>query len=75
MPKKQAQSQGRNKFTKEDDEILLRMIREQHEIAAAQGRPVKDLDGNKVFQDLEAKARSWPLRDIFTYVYTYTMSH
>lgn len=55
MPKKQDTAKGRNKFTQEDDEILLRMIRERREIAAAQGLR-EDLDGNKIFQDLEAKA-------------------
>lgn len=54
-PKKQETAKGRNKFTREDDEILLRMIRERREIAAAEGLR-EDLDGNKIFKDLEAKA-------------------
>lgn len=64
-PKKQATAQGRNKFTQEDDEILLRMIRERREIAAAQGIR-EDLDGNKIFKDLEAKASLAPC---ITYAY------
>ncbi|KAL2274363.1 hypothetical protein FJTKL_03280 [Diaporthe vaccinii] len=53
-PKKQTTPQSRNKFTQEDDEILLRMVRERRDIAAAQGIR-EGLDGNKIFQDLEAK--------------------
>ncbi|KAI7783394.1 hypothetical protein LA080_011955 [Diaporthe eres] len=58
-PKKQTTPQSRNKFTQEDDEILLRMVRERRDIAAAQGIR-EGLDGNKIFQDLEAKARVLP---------------
>lgn len=71
-PRKKATVQGRNKFTQEDDEILLRMIRERREIAVAQGIR-EDLDGNKIFQDLEAKASLDP-SIICVYVCTYIIS-
>lgn len=54
-PRKQATAKGRNKFTQEDDEILLRFIRERREIAAAKKIP-EDLDGNKIYQAMDAKA-------------------
>lgn len=75
-PKNQAKPQGRIKFTKEDDEILLRTIRETRKIAAARGEDVK-LDGNKIFQDLEAKASqvSRAQCHLCVYVYIYKMSH
>lgn len=68
---KQATTQGRNKFTKEDDEILLRMIQEAREVATAEGKRAR-LDGNKIFQDLEAKAGLIPTT---THVYTYIIPH
>lgn len=52
------QAQGRTMFTKEDDDELLNMIREIREIAAAQGKPVRGLEGNKIFEYLAAKASS-----------------
>lgn len=45
-------------FTKEDDEGLLNMICEIREIAAAQGKPARGLEGNKIFEVLAAKASS-----------------
>lgn len=72
-PKKQTTPQSRNKFTQEDDEILLRMVRERREIAAAQGIR-EGLDGNKIFQDLEAKASLCPYITC-VYVCTYLMGH
>ncbi|KAH8776667.1 hypothetical protein F5883DRAFT_614321 [Diaporthe sp. PMI_573] len=58
------EAQGRTRFTKEDDEELLNMIRETRGIAADKGKPVRGLDGNKIFEDLAAKnkrhsAHSW----------------
>lgn len=58
------QAQGRTRFTEEDDEALLKMIREIYEEAAAKGKTVRGLDGNKIFEELAAKnnrhsAQSW----------------
>lgn len=50
------QAQGRTRFTKEDDQALLKMIRELHEVAAALGKPVRGLEGNKIFEEMAAKA-------------------
>lgn len=70
---KQATTQGRNKFTKEDDEILLRIIREKREAATAKGKRAR-LDGNKIFQDLEAKASLVPYtRHMCVCLYVYNV--
>lgn len=53
-PKKQERRHGRNLFTKEDDKLLLEMIRETLEFnktAAAKGKPGKRLSGNKIYQE------------------------
>ncbi|POS79002.1 hypothetical protein DHEL01_v202605 [Diaporthe helianthi] len=57
-------AQGRTRFTEEDDEAILDMVREVHKIAAAKGTTVRGLDGNKVFEELAEKnnrhtAQSW----------------
>ncbi|KAJ0119578.1 hypothetical protein J7T55_013781 [Diaporthe amygdali] len=53
-PKKQERRHGRNLFTKEDDKLLLEMIRktlEFNKAAAAEGKSGKRLSGNKIYQE------------------------
>jgi hypothetical protein len=52
------QAQGRTRFTNEDDEALLEMIRDTYATAAAEGEPIRGLDGNKIFEEFAVNVSS-----------------